>query len=171
MRSVNTLQCHRKYMDVSCPSCHDANEEPAEAISFTRQNLTALAFFNKKPTNLHLRIRPPWNLHNHVEDRLLLVCVERYIVEGTQWDAIPLDEDAVLECVGSADLARHVGHWHSAIVALLGDGKGSHREWSICRAYISDETKESTARTSQRAGVAVYGSGMSRSLLHRLTWM
>jgi hypothetical protein len=59
-------------------------------------------------THLHLRIRPAGDLDDHVEDRLLLIGIEGDVVEGRDGDAILLDEDAVLEGVGSADLAGSV---------------------------------------------------------------
>lgn len=57
---------------------------------------------------LLLGVGPAGNLNNHVEDGLLGVGIERDIVEGRDGDAILLDVDAVLQGVGSADLADGV---------------------------------------------------------------
>lgn len=57
---------------------------------------------------LKLGIGPSGNLDNHVEDGLLLVGIERDVVEGRDGDAILLNVDAVLEGVGSRDLADAV---------------------------------------------------------------
>lgn len=59
-------------------------------------------------THFHLRIRPARHLDDHVEDRLLLVGVQRDVVEGRDGHTILLDEDAVLEGVGGANLAGGV---------------------------------------------------------------
>ena len=59
-------------------------------------------------THLHLRIGPARHLDDHVEDGLLLVGIERDVVEGRDGDAIFLNEDAVLERVGGTDPARRV---------------------------------------------------------------
>lgn len=56
-------------------------------------------------THLELGIGPAGNLNNHVEDSLLLVGIERDIVEGRDGDAILLDVDAVLQSVGRRLLA------------------------------------------------------------------
>lgn len=61
---------------------------------------------------LLLGVGPAGDLNNHVEDVLLLIGVERDVVEGRDGLAIALDEDAVLQGVGLANLAngvRHVG--------------------------------------------------------------
>jgi hypothetical protein len=59
-------------------------------------------------TNLLLRVGPTRNLHDHVQDRLLLVGVEGDVVEGRDGHAILLDVDAVLERVRSADFAGRI---------------------------------------------------------------
>lgn len=56
-------------------------------------------------TNLLLGIGPTRDLHHHVQDCLLVVCVEGNVVEGRDELAILLNVDAVLEGVGSTDLA------------------------------------------------------------------
>jgi len=63
-------------------------------------------------TYLKLCIGPPWNLNNHVEDGLLLIGIERDIVEGRDADAILGDVDSVLEGVGGTNLVGFVlgGH-------------------------------------------------------------
>jgi len=80
----------------------------------------------KLSTYLHLSIGPSWHLNNHVEDSLLLICVQRDVVEGRARLAILLDVDAVLEGVGGVDLAGSVDGGRLAGVALLGDWEGCH---------------------------------------------
>lgn len=77
-------------------------------------------------TYLHLGIGPSWHLNNHVEDSLLLVGVQRNVVERRARLAILLDVDAVLESVGGVDLAGSVDGGRLAGVALLGDREGGH---------------------------------------------
>ena len=60
--------------------------------------------------DLHLAICPSWDLNDHVQDGLLLVGVERNIVEGRDGNAILLNEHTVLESVGGTDLADRVSH-------------------------------------------------------------
>lgn len=57
---------------------------------------------------LLLGVGPAGNLNDHVEDGLLGIGIERDIVEGRDGDAILLDVDAVLQGVGSANLADAV---------------------------------------------------------------
>lgn len=59
----------------------------------------------RQNTHLLLSVGPAGDLDDHVQDGLLLVGVERNVVEGRDGDAILLDVDAVLEGVGSTDLA------------------------------------------------------------------
>jgi hypothetical protein len=59
-------------------------------------------------THLHLGIGPARYLNDHVEDGLLLIGIQRDIVEGRDGHAVLLNEDAVLECVRGANLARRV---------------------------------------------------------------
>lgn len=54
-------------------------------------------------TNLLLGVGPAGDLDDHVQDGLLLIGVEGDVVEGRDGLAILLDEDAVLQSVGSAD--------------------------------------------------------------------
>lgn len=61
-------------------------------------------------TNLELGIGPAGDLDDHVQDALLLVGVQGDVVEGGDGDAILLNVDAVLQSVGSRDLADGVGH-------------------------------------------------------------
>jgi len=61
--------------------------------------------------DLHLCVGPPWNLNNHVEDGLGLICVEGDIVEWGDWDTILLDEDTVIEGVGLANFSHRVCHF------------------------------------------------------------
>ena len=55
-------------------------------------------------------VGPAGDLDNHVEDGLLVIGVQRDIVERRDGHAILLDVDAVLQGVGLADLAGDVGH-------------------------------------------------------------
>lgn len=71
-------------------------------------------------THLHLRVGPAGHLNNHVEDSLLLVGVQRDIVEGRDGHAILLNVDAVLKGVGGANLAGRV------LARSLGNGERSH---------------------------------------------
>ena len=80
-------------------------------------------------TYLHLSIGPSWHLNNHVEDGLLLIGIQRDVVERRARLAILLDVDAVLEGVGGVDLAGCVDGSRLAGVALLGDGEGCHVCW------------------------------------------
>ncbi|KAI6770200.1 hypothetical protein HG530_004829 [Fusarium avenaceum] len=70
--------------------------------------------FNK--TYLKLSIGPSRNLDNHVQDVLLLVGVERNIVEGGDGLAILLDVNTVLEGVGSRNLADGVVGGHVGLL-------------------------------------------------------
>lgn len=63
-------------------------------------------------TYLKLGIGPAGDLNNHVEDGLLLVGVQRDIVERRDGHAILLDVDAVLEGVRGSDLAKAVLRSH-----------------------------------------------------------
>ena len=86
-------------------------------------------------TYLLLGVGPAGDLDDHVQDGLLLVGVERDVVEGRDGHAILLDVDAVLESVRSADLAggedaRGVGEslshgcGDSGILGRMMDGGG-----------------------------------------------
>lgn len=59
---------------------------------------------------LLLGVGPAGDLNDHVEDGLLLVGVERDVVEGGDRDAILLNVDPVVQGVGLANLADGVGH-------------------------------------------------------------
>lgn len=59
---------------------------------------------------LLLGVGPAGDLNDHVQDGLLLVGVERNVVEGRNGDAILLNEHAVLESVWGTDLADGVSH-------------------------------------------------------------
>lgn len=56
-------------------------------------------------THLHLRVGPAGDLDDHVEDGLLLIGIQRDVVEGRDGNAILLDVDAVLKGVGRGDPA------------------------------------------------------------------
>ena len=60
-------------------------------------------------TYLLLGVGPAGDLDDHVQDGLLLVGVERDVVEGRDGHAILLDVDAVLESVRSTDFAGGEG--------------------------------------------------------------
>jgi len=62
--------------------------------------------------DLQFGIGPSWDLDDHVQDCLLLICIERNVVEGGDWDAILLDVDAVIEGVWLADLSDCVLRGH-----------------------------------------------------------
>lgn len=76
------------------------------------------------PTHLHLRVGPAGHLNNHVEDGLLLVGVERDVVPWRDELAVLLDVDAVLEGVGSANLAGGVRHGGWGLRGSCVDGCG-----------------------------------------------
>jgi hypothetical protein len=67
-------------------------------------------------TYLELGIGPSRNLDNHVQDSLLLVGVERNIMERRNGLAILLDVDSVLEGVGSRNLADGVVGGHVGLL-------------------------------------------------------
>ncbi len=80
----------------------------------------------KSTTNLHLRVRPPRHLDNHIQYRLLLICKQRDVVKRRDGDSILLNIHSVLERVGGVDLPRRVDRRGLAVVALFGDGEGGH---------------------------------------------
>jgi hypothetical protein len=59
---------------------------------------------------LLLGVGPAGDLNDHVKDGLLLIGIERNVVEGRNGLTILLNVDAVLQGVGSADLANGVDH-------------------------------------------------------------
>lgn len=62
-------------------------------------------------THLHLSIGPARHLNNHVEDGLLRVGIEGYVVERRYGLAVLLDENAVLQGVWGTNLPDGVvGH-------------------------------------------------------------
>jgi hypothetical protein len=67
-------------------------------------------------TYLELGIGPSRNLNNHVQDGLLLVGIERNIMERRNGLAILLDVDSVLEGVGSRNLADGVVGGHVGLL-------------------------------------------------------
>jgi len=60
--------------------------------------------------NLHLCVGPPWDLNNHVEESLLLIGIERNIVEWRNWDTISLDVDTMVNGVGLRNFSHRVRH-------------------------------------------------------------
>lgn len=66
-------------------------------------------------TYLLLGVGPAGDLNDHVQDGLLLVGIERDVVEGRDRLAILLDEDTVVECVGGANVASGVLRSHCAV--------------------------------------------------------
>lgn len=78
-------------------------------------------------TYLKLGIGPSWDLNDHVQDSLLLIGVERDVVEGRDNLAILLDVDAVLESVAGTDspnsiFGRHVCGFGG--LKVVGGGRG-----------------------------------------------
>jgi hypothetical protein len=61
--------------------------------------------------DLLLGIGPSWDLHNHVQDCLLLISVEWDIMEWGDGDAIFFNEDTVFEGERLADFTDGVGRW------------------------------------------------------------
>ena len=78
-------------------------------------------------TYLLLSIRPPRNLHNHIQDRLLLIGIQRDIMEGRDGYAILLEEDAVLERVLLPDLASTEFLRGLGVEAAAGGQRGGGR--------------------------------------------
>lgn len=70
---------------------------------------------------LLLSVGPARDLNNHVQDVLLLIGVERDIVERRDGDAILLVVDTVLQRVGLANLADGVGHGVLLVLRGIGD--------------------------------------------------
>ena len=66
----------------------------------------------KKENNLLLGIGPAGNLNNHVEHGLLVIGIERDIVEGRDGRSILFDIDSVLDGVGLANLTHRVFRRH-----------------------------------------------------------
>jgi hypothetical protein len=75
-----------------------------------------IAAIDTEKTYLKLSVGPSRNLDDHVQDGLLLVGVERNIVERRHGLAILLDVDAVLEGVGSRNLADGVVGGHVGLL-------------------------------------------------------
>jgi len=69
---------------------------------------------------LLLSIRPPRDLNDHVQHRLLLIGIQRDIVPRRHRHAILLDVDAVLERVLCGDLAGSVDGRRLGVVAATG---------------------------------------------------
>lgn len=80
-------------------------------------------------THLEFGIGPARNLNNHVEDGLLLVGIERNVVERRDGNAILLNVDAVLQGVLGSNLANRVLGSH------CGSGTSAGRRLTMgCRA-------------------------------------
>jgi hypothetical protein len=101
-------------------------------------------------THLHLRVGPAGNLDNHVEDRLLLVGVERDVVPWRNELAVLLDEDAVLERVGRGHFADSVRH---GVYALLGS------RVNCCGGRRSGGVQMACKQTSPGIDFVAEGSG------------
>jgi hypothetical protein len=88
----------------------------------------------KSATYFHFAIGPSWDLNDHVQDSLLLIGIERDIVEWGDWNSIFLDVDAVLQGVWSADLANLVSRRHFCGCILTVDvvlrRRGARRDMS-----------------------------------------
>lgn len=63
-------------------------------------------------TYLQLAICPSWNLNDHVQDGLLLICVQRNIVERGDGHAILLDVDTMLQGIWGTNLSDLVLRGH-----------------------------------------------------------
>ena len=63
-----------------------------------------------KPSHLLLSIGPAWDLNDHVQHGLLLIGVERDVMERRDWDTVLFDVGTVVECVGLANIADCVRH-------------------------------------------------------------
>lgn len=59
---------------------------------------------------LLLGVGPARNLNDHIQNVLLLIGIQRNIVERRDRDAILLDVHTVLESVGGADFANGIRH-------------------------------------------------------------
>ncbi len=70
--------------------------------------------------HLHFCIGPTRHFDNHVEDRLLLIGVERDIMPWRDKLAILFGEDAVLQCVCRSNLAAGVRHFGQALLLVHG---------------------------------------------------
>lgn len=82
---------------------------------------------------LLLRIRPPRDLHNHVQHRLLLIGIERDVVERRARHAILLDIDAVLERMGGTDLAGGEFGCRAGVVGAAGGQRLLGHVVDVCR--------------------------------------
>ena len=107
-------------------------------------------------THLHLRVGPAGDLDDHVEDGLLLVGIQRDVVEGRDGLAILLDVDAVLEGVGSANLA-------GCVLAL-----GSH---CVCSGGVEVSCQLLRSRVdfvdrSGRGGAGRHGGALAMVISH-----
>jgi len=60
--------------------------------------------------DLHLCVGPPWDLNNHVEESLLLIGIERNIVEWRNYVAISLDVDTMVKGVRLGNFSHRVRH-------------------------------------------------------------
>jgi hypothetical protein len=67
-----------------------------------------VAMFGMIITCLHFAIGPSWDLNDHIQDGLLLIGIERDIVEGRDGDAILFNIDSVLQGVGRTILPDRV---------------------------------------------------------------
>jgi hypothetical protein len=118
-------------------SCCSYGEGALEVVRLRghAQYKPANGHHHQSKTYLLLGVGPAGDLDDHVQDGLLLVGVERDVVEGRDGHAILLDVDAVLKSVRSADLAggvdaRGVGHslghdcGDSCVLGGIGDGGG-----------------------------------------------
>lgn len=95
---------HARQVSFRCCASSDETCAPALHISIERHG--------QGSTHLLLGVGPAGDLDNHVQDGLLLIGIERNVVEGRDRDAILLDEDAVVKGVGSADVAGGVLRSH-----------------------------------------------------------
>ena len=82
-----------------------------------------MRLFSRMVTHLHLGISPSWNLHDHVENSLLLIGIQRDIMKWGQRCSILFDVDAVLKCVGCPILSDRVSGGGIGMIALVADGE------------------------------------------------
>lgn len=64
--------------------------------------------FESTLTHLLLSVRPSWNLDHHVQDRLLLIGIQRDVMERRDRLAILLDVAAVVESVWLPQCTRGI---------------------------------------------------------------
>ena len=74
---------------------------------------------NRSPTYFKLAIGPSRNLNNHVQDGLLLIGIQRNIVEGRNRYSIFFNIDTVIQCICRSSLSHRVGCRGFGVVTFL----------------------------------------------------